>query len=131
MPRAVHQRIAPPSFSTMTKAETHARYHRTARDLLSIHPYNHTMTPMNPSTPSHGANAKSSGTSAIGASLEKPTMSPAFSTPQMLSPTINPDATSVPNRSARSGFGVDFTFPSYQCASTAPTITAKVADIGR
>ena len=32
-------------------------------------------------------------------------MSPALSTPHRLSPTISPDATSVPSRSARSGFG--------------------------
>ena len=49
----------------------------------------------------------------------------------MLSPTINPDATSVPSRFARSGFGIDALRRSYQCAITAPTITANVADIGR
>ena len=89
------------------------------------------MTPTKPSTPSHGAGAKFSGTSAIGASFENPTMRPALITPQMLSPTISPDATSVPNRWDLSGFGMVRPRPSYQCASMAPMITAKVADIGK
>ena len=74
---------------------------------------------------------KLSGTSAIGASVEKPTIRPALTTPQMLSPTIRPEATSVPNRSARPGFAIVRDLPSYQCEITAPTTTAKVADIGR
>ena len=49
-----------------------------------------------PSSPSHGASTKSSGTIPIGASFYRLTMSPALITPHKLSPTINPDATSVP-----------------------------------
>src|SRR5207248_11542349 len=86
----------------------------TALDLRSIHPYNHTIIPTNPITPSHGASAKFSGTSAIGASLANPTMIPALITPQMSSTTINLDATNVPSRSARPGFGIERVRPSYQ-----------------
>ena len=50
----------------------------------------------------------------IGASLDNATISPALITPQMLSPTINPYATSVPSRSARSGFGIVRARLSYQ-----------------
>src|SRR6185437_15180084 len=65
---------------------------------LSIHRYKKMTMPMNASTPNHGAGLNDSGTSAIGASVVNATMSPAFTTPHTLSPTINPDATSVPNR---------------------------------
>ena len=103
----------------------------TAAERRSIHPYSQIITPTKPSSPSHGAATNSSGTSPIGASFEKPTMRPALMTPHRLSPTINPDATSVPSRSARPGFGIERARPSYQCESTAPMTTAKVADIGR
>src|SRR4026209_2622182 len=94
----------------------------------SIHEYSQAMTAMNTNGPSHGPGAKVSGTSPIGASFEKPTMRPALITPQILSPTINPDATSVPSRSARSGFGVLRARRLYHSESTAPTTTANVAD---
>src|SRR4026209_2855381 len=60
---------------------------------------------MKSTMPSHGAATKLAGTKPSGASFDKPTIRPAFSTPHKLSPTIKPDATSVPSRSARSGFG--------------------------
>ena len=101
--------------------------YRTAAD-RRIHPYNQTITPTKPSSPSQGPSAKSSGTSPIGASVEKPTMRPALSTPHKLSPTINPKATSVPSRSARSGFAAERILRLYQWEITAPTTTAKVAD---
>ena len=44
---------------------------------------------------------KSTGTTAKGASLLNATIRPALSTPNRLSPTIMPEATSTPNRSAR------------------------------
>src|SRR3569832_2177940 len=86
----------------------------------SIHEYSQIMIPMKPNTPSHGANGKSSGTSPIGASFERPTMRPALTTPQRLSPTINPDATRVPSRSARSGLGVRRARRLYHSDNTAP-----------
>src|SRR5689334_23590818 len=104
---------------------------RAARDRRSIHPYNHTIAPMNPNTPSHGLRAKFSGTIAIGASFEKPTIKPALITPHILSPTINPDATKVPNRSERPGLGIVRARASYQYERIEPTTTANVADIGR
>src|SRR5918912_2830795 len=100
-------------------------------DRRSIHPYNHTITPTKPRTPSHGASAKLSGTIPIGASFDVPTINPALITPQMLSPTMSPDATSVPSRSARSGFGERRTRPVYQRETIEPTMTPNVADIGR
>src|SRR5258706_13036152 len=78
------------------------------------------ITPTNPSSPSHGPSAKLSDTSPIGASFDKPTISPALITPHKLSPTINPDATSVPNRSARSGFASERVRRLYQTGDTAP-----------
>src|SRR6266550_5330999 len=83
-------------------------------DLRSIHPYNSTIAPTKPSTPSQGAGVKLSGTRASGASFESATINPALITPHKLSPTINPDATSVPSRSARSGFGAERMRRSYQ-----------------
>src|SRR5688572_3163242 len=102
-----------------------------AADFRSIQPYSHTIAPMKPSTPSHGARAKSGGRKPIGASLFSPTIRPALSTPHRLSPTMRPDATSVPSRTARSGPAVFRARFSYQCDNTAPTTTANVADIGR
>ena len=65
--------------------------HRAAAERRSIHPYNNTIAPTKPSSPSHGASAKSSGTSPIGAFFDKLTMRPALITLHKLSPTINPD----------------------------------------
>src|SRR5689334_19936123 len=98
---------------------------------LSIQRYSQAITPTKPSTPRIFAGPKSSGTSPIGASFEKATMRPALNTPHRLSPTINPEATSVASRSARSWFSALRIFPSYQWATTVPTTTANVADIGR
>src|ERR1043165_1496576 len=82
-----------------------SRYrHRGALLRCSIHQYSQMMMPATASMPSHGPRKKSSGTRPIGASFDVPTMRPALSTPHKLSPTISPDATSVPRRSARSGF---------------------------
>ena len=63
-----------------------------AADRRNIHLYNQMIAPTKPSSPSQGASAKSSGTSPIGASFEKPTMRPALITPHRLSPTIKPEA---------------------------------------
>ena len=49
-----------------------------------------------------------------GASFESATINPALITPHILSPTINPDATRVPSRSARGGFGAERMRRSYQ-----------------
>src|SRR5215813_8944168 len=80
-------------------------HHCAAFERRSIHEYSRMIMPTKPITPSHGAGANSSGTRPIGASFDKPTIRPALITPQILSPTINPEATSVPSRSVRSGFG--------------------------
>jgi HAE1 family hydrophobic/amphiphilic exporter-1 len=56
-----------------------------------------------PMTLAAGANA--SPTSPSGEGFPDKTISPASSTPKMLSPTINPDATSTPSCFARSGCG--------------------------
>ena len=77
------------------------------------------------------AGAKSAGTSPIGASFFVATTSPEFRTPQRPSPTMNPEATSVPRRSARSALGPVAVRLIYQWLITAPTTTAYVADIGR
>ncbi len=76
--------------------------YRSAADRRSIHLYNKTIAPTKPSSPSHSASSKSSGTIPIGASFDRLTIRPALITPHKLSPTINPDATSVPSRGARS-----------------------------
>src|SRR5262245_49497813 len=60
--------------------------YRAAAERRNIQPYNQMIAPTKPSSPSQGARAKSSGTSPIGASFEKPTMRPALITPHMLSP---------------------------------------------
>src|SRR6185437_12178864 len=67
-----------------------------APDRLSIQPYSHTTAPTNAAAPSHGAGPNVAGTIAIGVSVVRPTMRPAFTTPHTLSPTMSPDATSVP-----------------------------------
>src|ERR1043165_2716617 len=102
-----------------------------ALDLRSIQPYSQIITPTKPSNPSHGPSTKSSGTNPIGASFDNATIKPALITPHKLSPTIKPDATSVPRRSARCGFAASRARLSYQCPTIAPTTTANVADIGR
>src|ERR1051326_9215543 len=106
-------------------------HYRAAFERRSIHEYNKMMIPTKLITPSHGAGAKLSGTRPIGASFDKPTIRPALITPQRLSPTIKPEATSVPSRSVRSGFAEERATLLYQSEITAPTTTANVADIGK
>ena len=79
----------------------HELHYRATADRRNIHPYSNTITPTNPINPSQGAAPKSAETSAKGASVERPTIRPALITPHKLSPTIRPDATSVPSRSKR------------------------------
>ena len=75
-----------------------------ARTLRSIHRYSQMTRPVNASC---ADNPRDGGFllagAPVGASLEKATMRPALRTPNRLSPTIRPDATSVPSRSARAG----------------------------
>ena len=94
----------------------------------SIQPYRRTISSAKAPRPIQFAGAKSSGTRPSGMCA---TMRPASSTPNRLSPTIIPDATSTPSRFPCSGVFVRSSRWSYYFPITAPITTGKVADIGR